>query len=63
MAASQEIKAEDPHTEDMMWLHGIGNTAILLGALGVAAWRTGRRASLPQSIIGLAASGLSLFTA
>jgi uncharacterized membrane protein len=63
LAASQETKAEDPHTEDMMWLHGIGNTAILLGALGVAAWRTGRRASLPQSIIGLAASGLSLFTA
>ena len=63
MAASQETKADDPHTEDMMWLHGIGNTAILLGAVGVAIWRTGRRASLPQSIIGLAACGLSLFTA
>jgi uncharacterized membrane protein len=63
MAASQEIKADDPHTDDMIWLHGIGNTAILLGAVGVAIWRTGRRASLPQSIIGLAACGLSLFTA
>src|SRR5206468_4198379 len=62
LAASQEIKADDPHTDDMMWLHGIGNTAILLGAVGVALWRTGRRASVRQAIVGLAASGLALYT-
>ena len=36
LAASQEIKAEDARSEDMMWLHGAANFTILLGATGVA---------------------------
>lgn len=63
LAASQEIKANDRQTEDMMWLHGIGNTAILLAGVGMAVWRTFRRPSLPQALTGLAASGLAMYTA
>src|SRR5215471_19512999 len=54
LAASQEIKADDPRTEDMLWLHGIGNFAILLGGVGMALWRTFRRPSVVQSAVGLA---------
>src|SRR5262245_29180493 len=48
LAASQEIKADDPASEDMLWLHGIGNFAILLGGVGMALWRTFRRPSATQ---------------
>ena len=48
LAASQEIKAEDPRSEDMMWLHGAANFAILLGATGLALWRTFRRPAPPR---------------
>ena len=63
LAASQEIKADDDRSEDMMWLHGIGNTAILLAGVGMAVWRTFKRPSLPQALTGLAASGLAMYTA
>ena len=46
LAASQEIKAEDARSEDMMWLHGAANFMILLGATGIALWRTLRRPSV-----------------
>ena len=46
LAASQEIKAEDARSEDMMWLHGAANFAIVLGATGIALWRTFRRPSV-----------------
>lgn len=63
LAASQEIKADDRQTEDMLWLHGIGNTAILLAGVGMAVWRTFRRPSLPQALTGVAACGLAVYTA
>jgi uncharacterized membrane protein len=63
LAASQEIKADDSHAEDMMWLHGAGNFAILLGGVGLALWRTFRRPSVAQAAIGLGASALAMYTA
>jgi len=63
LAASQEIKADDPEAQDMLWLHGIGNVGALLGGIGLAFWRSFRRPSIGQAAIGLAASGLALFTA
>jgi uncharacterized membrane protein len=63
MAASQEVKTDDKHTDDMMWLHGIANLGIVLGGLGIAAWRLSHRPTVLQSTIGLAAAGLSLYTA
>src|SRR4051812_42395983 len=63
MAASQEIKAEEARSEDMMWLHGAANFTILLGATGVALWRTFRRPSIGSAAIGLAACGVAMYTA
>ena len=63
LAASQEIKADDSHAEDMIWLHGAGNFAILLGGVGLALWRTFRRPSVAEATIGLGASALAMYTA
>jgi len=63
MAASQEIKAEDARSEDMMWLHGVANVAILLGATGIALWRSFRRPSVASSAVGLGACGVAVYTA
>jgi uncharacterized membrane protein len=63
LAASQEIKAEDPRSEDMMWLHGAANFAIVLGATGIALWRSFRRPSLGAAAAGLGACGVALYTA
>ena len=63
LAASQEIRADDQRTNDMIWLHGMGNFALLLGALGIASWRAGHRPSVALATAGLAASAASLYTA
>ena len=63
LAASQEVKTDDHVTEDMMWLHGAANFTILLGGLGVALYRSFKRPSLPQALVGLSAVGLSFYTA
>jgi uncharacterized membrane protein len=63
LAASQEVKANEPRTEDRIWAHGIGNFTILVGGIGIALYRTVRRPSLVQSLLGLAASGLAMYTA
>ena len=63
LAASQEIKADDPDTQDMLWLHGVGNVAGLLGGVGLAVWRSLRGPSVGQALLGLAAGAASFFTA
>ena len=63
LAASQEIKAEDARSEDMMWLHGAANFMIVLGATGIALWRTVRRPSVASSAVGLGACALATYTA
>lgn len=63
MAASQEIRLEDPRARDAMWLHGMGNTVILLASAGLATWRTRHRATAATAGIGAAAVGAALYTA
>src|SRR5689334_21371402 len=63
LAASQEVKAEDERSEDMMWLHGAANFAIVLGATGIALWRSFRRPSAGAAAIGLGACALATYTA
>jgi uncharacterized membrane protein len=62
-AASQEIRADDQRASDMVWLHGIGNLGLLLGAIGIAAWRSVRPPSAALASVGLIASGASFYTA
>jgi uncharacterized membrane protein len=63
LAASQEIRAEDARSEDMMWLHGAANFAIVLGATGIALWRSFRRPSIGAAAVGLGACALATYTA
>jgi uncharacterized membrane protein len=63
LAASQEVKSDDARTSDMIWLHGIGNTGLVLGALGMVAWRRTHRPTVTQAALGLLACGVSLYTA
>jgi uncharacterized membrane protein len=63
MAASQEIELREERARDMMFLHGIGNFALVLSAFGVAAWRSRHRASLTSAAAGLLASAASVYTA
>jgi len=63
LAASQEIKAEDARSEDMLWLHGAANFAIVLGATGIAIWRSFRRPSAAAAAVGLGACALATYTA
>jgi uncharacterized membrane protein len=63
MAASQEIALHDDRSRDRMFVHGFGNVALMLGALGVATWRSSRPASLATATTGLLASAAALYTA
>jgi len=63
MAASQEVRADEPGTSDMMWLHGMVNFGLVVGAFGIAGWRATHRPSVLVSTLGLAASAVSLYTA
>ena len=53
LASSQEVKLEDARARDMVFLHGMGNAVITLGAVGVTLWRLGRPPSLGQALVGL----------
>jgi uncharacterized membrane protein len=50
-------------SEDMMWLHGAANLGIVLGATGIALWRTFRKPSVAAASVGLGACALALYTA
>jgi uncharacterized membrane protein len=63
MAASQEVRADDPRARDAMWLHGIGNLGILLAGIGLASWRTTHRVSPVSAVLGASAVGASIYTA
>src|SRR4051812_41929841 len=53
-AASQEVQTPNRESEDRMFLHGVGNLAVLTGAFGIAAWRSFRRPSVIQACTGIA---------
>jgi uncharacterized membrane protein len=63
LAASQEVKLEEPRARDMVFLHGLGNAFITLGAVGVTAWRLVQPPSVGQCTVALLATGASLYTA
>jgi uncharacterized membrane protein len=63
MAASQEVRAADRGTSDMMWVHGTGNVALVLAATGIAVWRQTRRPTVGTSVLGLVACAASAYTA
>jgi uncharacterized membrane protein len=61
MAASQEVKA-DKHARDMMFLHGLGNVVLVMGAFGVAAWRASHRPGWFSNMLGLGAFAFASYT-
>jgi uncharacterized membrane protein len=63
MSASQQVKAEDRTSNDMIWVHAAGNAVLVLSAIGVATFRTFRGPSLIPILVGLTALGASLYTA
>jgi len=63
LAASQEVKLEEPRARDMVFLHGLGNAVITVGAVGVTLWRLRRPPSLGQALVGLMANAAAVYTA
>jgi len=63
LAASQEVKLDEPRARDMVFLHGLGNAFILAGAVGVTLWRLRRPPSTGQVVLGLLANTAALYTA
>ncbi len=63
LAASQEVKLDTQRTRDMLVKHGVGNVAVVLGALGIAAWRTGHRASWVSGVLGVGSLALVGYSA
>ncbi|MBN1210343.1 MAG: DUF2231 domain-containing protein [Myxococcaceae bacterium] len=62
LAASQEVKLEQPRARDMVFLHGLGNACITAGAIGVTLWRLRNPPTLGQGLIGLMATAAALYT-
>lgn len=63
LAASQEVKLDEPRARDMVFIHGLGNAVISLGAVGVTLWRLRHPPSLGQTLIGLMANAAAVYTA
>jgi uncharacterized membrane protein len=63
MAASQEVRADEPRARRRMLLHGLGNATVLTTALGVTAWRSVRRASWATAGVGLVGTAVALVAA
>jgi uncharacterized membrane protein len=63
LAASQEVKLDEPRARDMAFLHGLGNACITLGAVGVTLWRLRHPPSAGQTVLGLLANTAALYTA
>jgi uncharacterized membrane protein len=63
MAASQEVRADEPRARDAMWLHGTGNVGILLAGAGLAAWRSTHRANVASAALGASAVAAVVYTA
>jgi uncharacterized membrane protein len=63
LASSQEVRLEEPRARDMVFLHGVGNAVVSLGAVGVTLWRLRRPPSLGQCVLALFSNALTLYTA
>jgi uncharacterized membrane protein len=63
LAASQEIDLAPRRVREMVFLHGLGNVAVLLVATAVAVRRSRRRADFTSAAAGLVATGAATYTA
>jgi uncharacterized membrane protein len=63
LAASQEVKLDEPRARDMVFIHGLGNAVISLSTIGVTLWRLRRPPSLGQALIALMANAAAVYTA
>jgi uncharacterized membrane protein len=63
LASSQEVRLEEPRARDMVFLHGVGNAVVTLGAVGVTLWRLRRPPSLGQCVLALLSNAVTLYTA
>jgi len=63
LAASQEVKLDEPRARDMTFIHGLGNAVISMSAIGVTLWRLRRPPSLGQTLIALMANAAAVYTA
>jgi uncharacterized membrane protein len=63
MAASQQVRP-DRKASDMMFVHGVGNAALLAAATGIALWRLRRPpgvVSTAMGLLGVLASGYTAY--
>ncbi len=63
LAASQEVRTYEERTHQAMLVHGLGNTAITLAALGMSIWRGRNRPTIASTLIGLGAVSAAMWTA
>jgi uncharacterized membrane protein len=63
MAAAYEVELPNDRARDRMFVHGIGNLALVLSAAGVATWRSAHRATFTSAATGMFATGAALYTA
>jgi len=63
LAASQEVKLDEPRARDMAFIHGLGNAVISLGAIGVTLWRLRCPPTPGQTLIALMANAAAIYTA
>jgi uncharacterized membrane protein len=64
MAASQQVRPERRQASDMMFVHGIGNAALLAAATGISLWRLRRPptvVSTSLALLGVMASGYTAY--
>jgi uncharacterized membrane protein len=63
LAASQEVRLEEPRARDMAFVHGSLNALVTLGAVGVTAFRLKQRPTVASCVVALGAVGVALYTA
>ncbi|MBI3181861.1 MAG: DUF2231 domain-containing protein [Myxococcales bacterium] len=62
MAASQEVRTAGKRSKDVMFLHGIGNLALALCALGLTFWRQRHRPTAASAAVGVASTLAAAYT-
>jgi uncharacterized membrane protein len=63
LAASQQIHYPSRTARDMTFVHAVGNEGLLVGVLGLAAWRRSRPVTLSSALLGLLVSAAGFYTA
>jgi uncharacterized membrane protein len=63
LAASREVKPNQREADDMMFVHGIGNAALLTLTTGIAIWRQRRAPGPVSTSLGVLGAVASFYTA